>query len=77
MAAPRRAPGTGTELDDLLDGSSRTEFILRYTLSHPDLHTTIVGTVDLGHLQANVAAARKGPLAPDVYAEAKRRLQPR
>jgi aryl-alcohol dehydrogenase-like predicted oxidoreductase len=64
----------GTELDDLLDGAPRTEFILRYTLSHPDLHTTIVGTVDPAHLQGNVAAARKGPLAADVYAEAKRRL---
>jgi len=62
-------------LDDLLDGAPRTEFILRYTLSHPDLHTTIVGTSDPAHLQANVVAARKGPLPPDVYAEAKRRLR--
>lgn len=63
----------GSALDDLLDGASRTEFILRYTLSHPDLHTTIVGTADPAHLQANVAAARKGPLPADVYAEARRR----
>jgi aryl-alcohol dehydrogenase-like predicted oxidoreductase len=66
----------GNELDDLLDGASRTEFVLRYTLSHPDLHTTIVGTSDPAHLEANVAAARKGPLPADVYAEAKRRLAP-
>jgi aryl-alcohol dehydrogenase-like predicted oxidoreductase len=65
---------SGQELDDLLEGASRTEFILRYTLSHPDLHTTIVGTADPAHLRANVAAALKGPLAADVYAEAKRRL---
>jgi len=64
----------GSVLDSLLDGASRTEFILRYTLSHPDLHTTIVGTADLAHLEANLAAARKGPLPPDVYAEAKRAL---
>jgi aryl-alcohol dehydrogenase-like predicted oxidoreductase len=64
----------GTALDDLLDGASRTEFILRFTLSHPDLHTTIVGTSDVGHLETNLAAARKGPLPADVYAEAKRRL---
>jgi aryl-alcohol dehydrogenase-like predicted oxidoreductase len=62
------------DLDDLLDGASRQAFILRFTLSHPDVHTTIVGTQDVGHLQANVAAARKGALPPDVYAEAKRRL---
>jgi aryl-alcohol dehydrogenase-like predicted oxidoreductase len=64
----------GGELDDLLDGASKTEFILRLTLTHPDLHTTIVGTANPEHLADNVAAARKGPLPPDVYAEAKRRL---
>jgi aryl-alcohol dehydrogenase-like predicted oxidoreductase len=62
------------KLDDLLDGSSRSEFVLRFTLSHPDVHTTIVGTVDPGHLATNLAAAREGPLPADVYAEAKRRL---
>jgi aryl-alcohol dehydrogenase-like predicted oxidoreductase len=61
-------------LDDLLDGASRNEFILRYTLSHPDMHTTIVGTANVDHLNANLAAARKGPLPADVYAEARRRL---
>lgn len=62
------------DLDDLLDGASRQEFVLRFTLSHPDVHTTIVGTQDAAHLQANVTAARKGALPPDVYAETKRRL---
>jgi aryl-alcohol dehydrogenase-like predicted oxidoreductase len=63
------------QLDDLLDGATRNEFVLRYTLSHPDLHTTIVGTANLEHLSANLAAARKGPLPPTVYAEARRRLR--
>jgi aryl-alcohol dehydrogenase-like predicted oxidoreductase len=62
------------DLDDLLDGASRQEFMLRFTLSHPDVHTTIVGTQDVGHLEANVAIARKGALPTDVYEEAKRRL---
>ena len=62
------------QLDDLLDGASRNEFILRYTFSHPDMHTTIVGTANLEHLADNLSAARKGPLPPDVYAEARRRL---
>jgi aryl-alcohol dehydrogenase-like predicted oxidoreductase len=61
-------------LEDLLDGTSRTEFVVRFTLSHPDVHTTIVGTINPAHLAANVAAARKGPLSADVYAETKRRL---
>ena len=61
-------------LDELLDGSSRVEFTLRFTLSHPGLHTTIVGTRNLEHLLANVRAAKLGPLPAPVLAEAKRRL---
>jgi aryl-alcohol dehydrogenase-like predicted oxidoreductase len=61
-------------LDDLLDGMSRMEFVFRFTLSHPDLDTTIVGTINPRHLQDNLAALAKGPLPADVYAEAKRRL---
>lgn len=61
-------------LDDLLDGASRMEFMLRFTLSHPDVHTTIVGTANIEHLSANLEAARKGALPPDLYAEARRRL---
>ena len=61
-------------VQELLDGMSPIAFVLRFTLSHPDLHTTIVGTANLAHLQANVSFAEKGPLAPDVYAEATRRI---
>jgi len=61
-------------LDELLDGMDRMEFTLRFTLSHPDLDTTIVGTRDVGHLRANLDAAVKGPLPADLVAEAKRRL---
>ncbi len=51
----------------LLNGMSRAELILRYTLSHPDCHTTIVGTCNSAHLAENLAAAAKGPLPPAVY----------
>ena len=62
-------------LDELLEpGESRTAFLLRFTLSHPHCHTTIVGTLNPEHLAENVAVASKGPLPADVYAEAKRRL---
>ena len=61
-------------LDDLLQGLSPLEFILRFTLSNPDLDTTIVGTRDAGHLHANIDAALKGPLPESVVEEAKRRL---
>jgi aryl-alcohol dehydrogenase-like predicted oxidoreductase len=62
-------------LEDLLDGMTETEFVLRFTLSRPAIGSTIVGTSDVGHLAANVATATKGPLPPDVYAEARRRLR--
>ncbi len=61
-------------LDDMLDGMTRMEFTLRFTLSNPDLDTTIVGTKDPVHLRDNLAAALKGPLSDDVMREAKRRL---
>ena len=62
------------QLDDLLDGMTSVEFVLRFTFSHPHMHTTIVGTVNPAHLQANLVALEKGPLPSDVYVEAKRRL---
>ena len=63
------------KLDELCDpGESRTAFILRFTLSHPHCHTTIVGTLLPEHLEENVETAMRGPLAPDVYEEAKKRL---
>jgi aryl-alcohol dehydrogenase-like predicted oxidoreductase len=62
------------KLDDLLNGMSRLEFTLRFTLSNPDLDTTIVGTKHAGHLRDNIAAALKGPLPLETYQEAKKRL---
>lgn len=61
-------------IDDLLDGMSRMEFVLRFTYTNPDLDTTIVGTINPDHLQGNIDALLKGPLPRDVYEEAKRRL---
>jgi aryl-alcohol dehydrogenase-like predicted oxidoreductase len=62
-------------LDELrAPGESRTAFLLRFTLSHPDMHTTIVGTMNPDHLAENLRVAAVGPLPPNVYAEAKRRL---
>ena len=63
-----------TGLDELVEDESRTAFMLRYTLTHPHSDTNIVGTTRVDHLEENIAAISKGPLAPDVYAEAKRRL---
>ena len=82
--APEEAGGGRAELWslwekaglDALRGAdeSRTAFLLRLTLSHPHMHTTIVGTLSPEHLAANRRVAELGPLPPDVYAEALRRL---
>jgi aryl-alcohol dehydrogenase-like predicted oxidoreductase len=55
-------------------GMTNMEFILRFTLSHPGLSTTIVGTSNPDHLAGNIAVAEKGPLPDDLYEEAKKRL---
>lgn len=63
-------------LDDLREhGESRTAFMLRFTISHVDVDTAIVGTTNPNHLLENVEAALKGPLTPDVYNEVKRRTK--
>ncbi len=82
----RGQPGTGqgsaqvwdlwekAGLDDLLQGMTATEFLLRATISNPDAHTTIVGTLNPAHLNENIAAVRKGPLSAAVLEEANCRL---
>ncbi|MBN1671563.1 MAG: aldo/keto reductase [Kiritimatiellae bacterium] len=83
----RGAPGDGlgdrnrwavfetANLDELrLSGESRTAFLLRFAISHPGISTTIVGTLNRDHLRENVESVLKGPLPPEVYTEAKRRL---
>ena len=61
---------------DLLSeaGMDNMEFVLRFTLSHPGLSTTIVGTSNPAHLASNIAVAGRGPLPADLYEEAKKRL---
>ena len=60
----------------LLDaaGISSMEFVLRFTLSHPGLSTTIVGTSSPAHLASNIAVAEAGPLPADLYDEARKLL---
>ncbi len=62
-------------LHELLDeGESPSAFVLRFTLTHPEAHTIIVGTTRQEHLRENLAAVTKRPLPVSVYEEAKRRL---
>ncbi|MCA9069116.1 MAG: aldo/keto reductase [Planctomycetaceae bacterium] len=66
---------TRAKLDEVLpDEMTRAELILRYTLSHPHCHTTIVGTCNSEHLQENLRSADKGPLPEEFYNEITRRV---
>ncbi|HEY2285028.1 MAG TPA: aldo/keto reductase [Streptosporangiaceae bacterium] len=55
-------------------GLTNMEFMLRFTLSHPGLSTTIVGTANPAHLASNIALAEQGPLPADLYDQAKKLL---
>jgi aryl-alcohol dehydrogenase-like predicted oxidoreductase len=62
-------------LDELrADGESAAQFLLRFAMAHPGLHTTIIGTKNLDHLAENIKAVEAGPLSNEVLSEAKRRL---
>jgi aryl-alcohol dehydrogenase-like predicted oxidoreductase len=62
-------------LDELLpQGMGRAQMILRYTLSNPHCHTTIVGTCNHQHLAENVAAVNAGPLPADLRKQISERV---
>jgi len=65
---------TSSGVAEILGGMGHLEFVLRFTLSHPGLSSTIVGTSNLEHLRSNVSIAEKGPLSSDLYEAAKSRL---
>jgi len=70
----RRQLWQQTRVEDLLQGMTVMEFMLRFTLSNPDMNTTIVGTANPEHLLANVKVAARGALPTDIYAEACQRF---
>jgi len=71
----RRRLWQETEIDDLLEGMTPMEFMLRFTISNPDMTTTIVGTASPAHLKDNAGAVAKGPLPKGVYEEARKRFR--
>lgn len=63
-------------LPELLEeGEDRRSFLIRYAFTHPDITLGIIGTASIDHFLHNIAAAERGPLSPEIYAEAKKRLQ--
>ena len=66
---------TKAKLDKVLtEDMKRAELILRFTLSHPHCHTTIVGTCSPEHLAENIAATASGPLPAELYEEIRSRV---
>jgi aryl-alcohol dehydrogenase-like predicted oxidoreductase len=68
----RRWAASGVE--DLVGDITHVEFVLRFTLSHPALSSTIVGTSKIDHLRANLSIAAKGPLPSGLLRKAKQCL---
>lgn len=62
------------KLDELLDGMTRIEFMIRYVLSNDNVDTAIVATTNEAHLVTNIEYANKGPLDAKRLEEARRRL---
>ncbi len=50
-------------LQELAGELSMVEFALRFVLSHPDVNTILVGTINEKHLADNLRIAAKGPLS--------------
>jgi aryl-alcohol dehydrogenase-like predicted oxidoreductase len=53
-------------LDDT--GMSLTDVSLRWVISNPDIHTTLMGARSVAEVEANVAAVNAGPLPQEVLA---------
>lgn len=61
-------------LEDVLEEMTPIEFLLRFSLTHPDITTIIVGTLNPDHLKEDLDAVERGRLPDWFYAESKRRL---
>ncbi len=53
------------------------EFVLRFTLSHPDVCTAIIGSTDPDHIRANVGISDGHPLSDHIVQKAKAAFQSR
>jgi aryl-alcohol dehydrogenase-like predicted oxidoreductase len=65
-----RFKAMGLKLSDLdhkeSDPNAWAELALRFTLSHPGVHTAIIGTTSAKNAEANIVSANKGPLSAEV-----------
>ncbi len=62
------------KLDELLNGMSRLEFMIRFVMANPNIDVALVATTNENHLADDAAIAARGPLDASLYAEACARL---
>ncbi len=62
-------------LADLAGEMPILEFVLRFTLSHPDVCTAIIGSTDPDHIRANVEISDGHPLSDDIVQRARAAFQ--
>jgi len=63
------------KLYELFDeGEDLNAFLLRFALAQKGISTMIIGSGNPDHIAKNARIAEKGPLAPEVFKEAKARL---
>ena len=55
-------------------GETMSQFMLRFAMSNPGIHTMIIGTQNPAHLAENIQSAEQGKLAKSTFEEASRRL---
>jgi len=73
------APGQAQELwqkaklDNLIDGMSPIEFMIRFVLANDDVDVALVATTDDAHLAADIDYACKGPLDAELVRAVRRR----
>jgi hypothetical protein len=80
---PRPSDGNATLWDraqkvlspEVVGNLSRVEVALRWLLYDEHVHTAIVGTTNVQHLEANVAAVERGRLPEEMLGEIKRRYE--
>ncbi len=74
MTVGKRELWESSRLEEVLGEMRPMEFLVRFALTHPDVNTVILGTLNPDHLRENLAAASKGPLPDPLYREVKERL---
>ena len=62
------------KLDEILNGLSRLEFMIRFVLANPNIDVALAATTNPAHLKADIEIANRGPLDAATFKAACERL---